>query len=109
MTLFYSENLQAWEHGAKILIIAGEDDRQIHPKWHTFFCGSVPQKFKSNVELHCYPGAGHLIEPPYSPHTRAITPGRKRMSSIDFIPEQFHGINHKLKDLFVNKTCNEYL
>lgn len=82
--------MPAWEHGAKILIIVGEDDKQVNPKWHTFFCDSVPQKFKSNVEMHRYPGAGHLIEPPYSPHTRAVTPGRKRMASIKFMPEKFH-------------------
>ncbi|XP_045195337.2 bile acid-CoA:amino acid N-acyltransferase-like isoform X2 [Mercenaria mercenaria] len=80
----------AWQHGAKILVIVGEDDKQVHPKWHTFYYESCPSQFKANIKVHRYPGAGHMIEPPYAPHTRAVTPGRKRMRTINFVPEKFH-------------------
>ncbi|XP_053398261.1 bile acid-CoA:amino acid N-acyltransferase-like [Mercenaria mercenaria] len=80
----------AWQHGAKILVIVGEDDKQVHPKWHTFFYEQCPSQFKQNIHIHRYPGAGHMIEPPYSPHSRVVTPGRKRMKSINFISEKFY-------------------
>jgi hypothetical protein len=45
--------------------------------------------------MYRYPGAGHMIEPPFAPHPRAVTPGRKRMQSINFVPEKFHGMYSK--------------
>ncbi|XP_060594045.1 bile acid-CoA:amino acid N-acyltransferase-like isoform X1 [Ruditapes philippinarum] len=82
--------IPAWQHGAKILTIIGEDDKQVHPKWHSFFYEKCPPKFKENITMYRYPGAGHMIEPPFAPHPRAVTPGRKRMQSINFVPEKFH-------------------
>ncbi|XP_045195331.2 bile acid-CoA:amino acid N-acyltransferase-like isoform X2 [Mercenaria mercenaria] len=80
----------AWQHGAKILVIVAEDDKQVHPKCHTLYYESCPPQFKENIRIFRYPGAGHMIEPPYSPHYRAVTPGRKRLRTINFIPEKFH-------------------
>ena len=84
---------QAWQHGAKVLQISGEDDKQVHPKWHHHYKQNWPVEWKSNFELVTYPGAGHLIEPPYTPLCRAVNGGRKRMSTIDFIPPEFYGLS----------------
>ncbi|XP_053395998.1 acyl-coenzyme A amino acid N-acyltransferase 2-like [Mercenaria mercenaria] len=80
----------AWQHGAKILVIAGEDDQQMHPKWYTFYYDSCPPQFKANVKVYRYPGAGHMIEPPYIPNTRGVSPGRNRLRTVDFVPEKFY-------------------
>ncbi|XP_052810040.1 peroxisomal succinyl-coenzyme A thioesterase-like isoform X1 [Mya arenaria] len=79
----------AWQHGAKILVVVGEDDKQVHPKWHTFFQDNIPAQFKDNLQVIRYPDTGHLIEPPHMPFIRAIEPGRKRMMTLDFMPEEF--------------------
>ena len=85
--------MQAWEHGAKVLIIAGEDDQQVDPRFHELYVKNWPSEWKHNVQLIKYPGAGHLLEPPYMPHIRSSAPGRKRMATIQFVPEKFHGIS----------------
>ncbi|XP_060579565.1 bile acid-CoA:amino acid N-acyltransferase-like isoform X2 [Ruditapes philippinarum] len=90
---FYLEEkkfpVEAWRHGAKILVIAGEDDKQIDPKTQTYFYELCPNEFKHLVEVYRYPGAGHLIEPPFSPHARATNPGRKRMATSEAVPKQY--------------------
>lgn len=87
----YLKFMQAWKHGAKILIIVGEDDKQVHPKWHSYFYDKCPEVYKSNVQMYRYLGAGHMIEPPYTPHIRSIDPGKKRLQTIFFIPEKYYG------------------
>ena len=76
-----------------MLCIVGDDDKQVHPKWQFYYKDHWPEEYKDNLEFHSYPGAGHLIEPPYSPHVRAVRPSKERIQSIDFLPQQFHG-NH---------------
>ena len=83
--------LQAWQHGAKVLIIVGEDDKQVHPKWHFFYQDHWPAALKDRLELHAYVGAGHLIEPPYSPHCRSVRPSKERIASVDFIGPEYQG------------------
>ncbi|KAM5299926.1 bile acid-CoA:amino acid N-acyltransferase-like [Ctenodactylus gundi] len=54
------------------LFIVGEDDRNINSKVHA--ANAIEQlrrNGKNNWTLLSYPGAGHLIEPPYSPLCRA--------------------------------------
>ena len=74
-----------------MLTIVGEDDKQVHPKWHFFSLDNWPNEFKNNLEVHAYPGAGHLIEPPYAPYTRAVKVSKAKMETIDFLTEKFHG------------------
>ncbi|XP_052808953.1 bile acid-CoA:amino acid N-acyltransferase-like [Mya arenaria] len=90
--IFDSDNavcVPAWQHGAKILVVVGEDDKQVHPKWHTYFQDNIPVQFKDNLQVIRYPDTGHLIEPPHMPFIRAIDAGGKRMLTINFIPKQF--------------------
>ena len=61
-----------------MLNISGLDDLQINPKYAQYFYDHWPEALKDNVSLVKYPGAGHLIEPPYSPLCRVVHPGRKR-------------------------------
>lgn len=82
--------IPAWQNGAKVLYIVAEDDKQVHPKWHHFSVENCPPEFRQNVEMHSYPGAGHLIELPYSPHCRSVTSGRRRMETVHFIPHEYH-------------------
>ena len=84
---------QAWQHGAKILFIVGEDDAQVHPKMHHFCRENWPSGFKQNFEMNSYAGTGHLIEPPYSPHCKVVNPTKRRIASVNIIPDKYHGIN----------------
>lgn len=63
----------------------------MNPIWHSRFVQHCPAEYRENIEMHSYPGAGHLIEPPYMPHIRAVEPGSKRMKTLDFMPEKYHG------------------
>ncbi|XP_046559280.1 acyl-coenzyme A thioesterase 2, mitochondrial-like [Haliotis rubra] len=62
-----NEIIPAWTNNAKILYLCGEDD----DLWRTDFANTVietcPGEKKKNIELIIYPGAGHEIEPPYTP------------------------------------------
>ncbi|KAK6182152.1 hypothetical protein SNE40_009899 [Patella caerulea] len=59
--------IPVWKSQAKILIIAGEDDHQINPNSHDEFYTHCPDDKKHQIIIKKYPGAGHLIEPPYTP------------------------------------------
>lgn len=52
---------------AKFLFFSGQDDRN----WPSErFCREVVERLQQSgrhVEFYCYPGAGHLLEPPYLP------------------------------------------
>ncbi|XP_058018010.1 peroxisomal succinyl-coenzyme A thioesterase-like [Ahaetulla prasina] len=52
---------------SKYLFICGQDDKN----WKSqMFCQGAVSRLQQNgchVEFYCYPGAGHLLEPPYMP------------------------------------------
>ncbi|XP_007437768.1 acyl-coenzyme A thioesterase 1-like [Python bivittatus] len=52
---------------SKFLFISGQDDRN----WKSqMFCQEAVSRLQQSgrhVEFYCYPGAGHLLEPPYMP------------------------------------------
>ncbi|XP_063145976.1 acyl-coenzyme A thioesterase 1-like [Candoia aspera] len=52
---------------SKFLFISGQDDRN----WKSqMFCQEAVNRLQQSgrhVEFYCYPGAGHLLEPPYMP------------------------------------------
>ncbi|XP_054828081.1 acyl-coenzyme A thioesterase 1-like [Eublepharis macularius] len=52
---------------SKFLFLSGQDDRN----WQSErYCQEAVQRLQQNgrhVEFYCYPGAGHLLEPPYLP------------------------------------------
>ncbi|KAK2120074.1 hypothetical protein P7K49_001460 [Saguinus oedipus] len=51
-----------------LLFIVGEDDKNLNSKAHAEQAiGQLRRHGKNNWTLLSYPGAGHLIEPPYSP------------------------------------------
>ncbi|KAL3882106.1 hypothetical protein ACJMK2_028477 [Sinanodonta woodiana] len=64
--------IPAWHHGSKILVLIGEDDLMSSPHWHAEYFEACPAEFRSNIEMVRYPGAGHLIEQPYTPLNRLI-------------------------------------
>nr|XP_056707302.1 acyl-coenzyme A thioesterase 1-like [Euleptes europaea] len=55
---------------SKFLFLSGQDDRN----WQSErYCQEAVQHLQQNgrhVEFYCYPGAGHLLEPPYLPLCR---------------------------------------
>ena len=53
-----------------MLLIAGEDDMALNCKIMSSLQECYPSNRKHLCELHVYPGAGHLIEPPYAPLAR---------------------------------------
>ncbi|KAL5008828.1 hypothetical protein ScPMuIL_014409 [Solemya velum] len=59
---------EAWRGDAKILSILGEDDQSMNIGLHQRLWNTIPADKKANMEMVTYPGAGHLIEPPYTPH-----------------------------------------
>ncbi|KAK2166641.1 hypothetical protein LSH36_37g11003, partial [Paralvinella palmiformis] len=50
------------------LLIHAGDDQQLPPTLTERLCKRFRDHHKSNYRLLVYPGAGHLLEPPYSPH-----------------------------------------
>ncbi|XP_072195145.1 acyl-coenzyme A thioesterase 5-like [Excalfactoria chinensis] len=53
---------------AHLLLIAGQDDRIVNSKHHaTEACKYLQARGKENVQILIYPGAGHCIDPPFSP------------------------------------------
>ncbi|XP_021340970.1 bile acid-CoA:amino acid N-acyltransferase-like isoform X1 [Mizuhopecten yessoensis] len=66
-----SKFFKVWESDVKILSIIGSDDMNVHPDLHQLQVGCFPAHKQNNIELVVYEGAGHLIEPPFSPHCRA--------------------------------------
>ena len=55
----------------EFLAIHGEDDRCVSPIAAKEFPRRLEAHGKHNYKVLLYPGAGHLIEPPYSPHAYA--------------------------------------
>ena len=66
---------KGWQNGAKILYLNGEDDQCVNPRYSTMFQRKIPFEFQENVSSVIYPGAGHLIDPPYCPMCRYATKG----------------------------------
>lgn len=62
--------LPIWEKDVHVLLIGGQDDLALKTKFlpNTYDC--YPADRKHLCELRMYPGAGHLIEPPYAPLSR---------------------------------------
>lgn len=65
----YSQNILPVENAqGKILFIVGESDECLDSKLHAQRAMDQLQRHgKSSGRMLAYPGAGHLIEPPYSP------------------------------------------
>lgn len=66
-----SFTVKVWNGDAKILAIVGEDDQCLEPSIHQRLLDRMPANKKTNMEIVKYPGAGHIIEPPYSPLYKA--------------------------------------
>ncbi|XP_021371263.1 acyl-coenzyme A amino acid N-acyltransferase 1-like [Mizuhopecten yessoensis] len=62
---------KVWESDVKILSICGGDDLNLPPDLHQLQVNCFPVNKRDDIELVKYKGAGHLIEPPFSPHCRA--------------------------------------
>ncbi|XP_060065080.1 acyl-coenzyme A amino acid N-acyltransferase 1-like [Ylistrum balloti] len=63
--------IKVWESDVKILSICGSDDLNLHPDLQQLRVDCFPPDKRDNIELVTYKGAGHLIEPPFTPHCRA--------------------------------------
>ncbi|XP_033734777.1 bile acid-CoA:amino acid N-acyltransferase-like [Pecten maximus] len=66
-----SKFFKVWESDVKILNICGGDDMNVHPDLQQLQVKCFPAHKRDNIELLVYQGAGHLIDPPFSPHCRA--------------------------------------
>jgi len=63
------------------LLIHGVDDQTIDISNATRLIARLNTHDKANYEAHLYSGAGHIIEPPYSPAcSKAFHPGYKRLN-----------------------------
>ena len=68
--VFFYVQLERAEN-AHFLFVCGEDDQSVSPDCSRLLMDRLRQHGKTNYELLLYPGTGHLIEPPYSPHCYA--------------------------------------
>ncbi|KAK7480356.1 hypothetical protein BaRGS_00028403 [Batillaria attramentaria] len=63
-----SDLLPVWETSVHLLLLMSDDDQLNDPKWAEHFQTMYPEDKRHLIELVRYPGAGHLLEPPYAPH-----------------------------------------
>ncbi|OWF36219.1 acyl-coenzyme A amino acid N-acyltransferase 1-like [Mizuhopecten yessoensis] len=61
---------ELWKTDVKLLSICSGDDCTVPPELQQLQYDSYPANKKQNIELVVYHGAGHLVEPPYSPFCR---------------------------------------
>ena len=59
--------LQIWNNDAKILALVGLDDKLNPWQCNQLMKDNLPPEKKANFRIVTYEGAGHLIEPPYTP------------------------------------------
>ncbi|XP_062973751.1 acyl-coenzyme A thioesterase 1-like [Elgaria multicarinata webbii] len=52
---------------SKFLFLSGQDDRNWQSELYCQEAVRCLQQNRRHVEFYCYPGAGHLLEPPYLP------------------------------------------
>ncbi|XP_046567120.1 acyl-coenzyme A amino acid N-acyltransferase 1-like isoform X2 [Haliotis rubra] len=62
--------LPIWRYGAKLLHLVSEDDKVVFVSSYRHLMAKVPQDKAHNIQTVFYPGAGHLLEPPYAPLCR---------------------------------------
>lgn len=62
---------ELWKTDAKLLNICSGDDCTVPAELQQFQYDNYPEDKKQNMELVVYHGAGHLVEPPYSPLCRS--------------------------------------
>ncbi|KAL5008038.1 hypothetical protein ScPMuIL_013619 [Solemya velum] len=63
--------IPVWESDTNYLLIAGEDDHCYPPSAPDTLYDAMPDNRKRQLDVVHYAGAGHLIEPPFSPYCRA--------------------------------------
>ncbi|XP_076464422.1 bile acid-CoA:amino acid N-acyltransferase-like isoform X2 [Babylonia areolata] len=63
--------IPVWESSAHILMMVSDDDHQLHSELADKYHSAFPEDRRHLMEVVHYPGAGHLLEPPYTPHCRA--------------------------------------
>ena len=60
--------LKVWNNDAKILNILSEDDQCSPKECIRLMEQHFPREKADNFRIAAYPDAGHLVEPPYTPH-----------------------------------------
>ncbi|XP_046372726.2 acyl-coenzyme A amino acid N-acyltransferase 1-like [Haliotis rufescens] len=66
----HSDVLPMWRQGAKILHLVSEDDQVLPSSAYRSLMQKIPGDKKHNIQSVFYPGAGHLLEPPFAPLCR---------------------------------------
>ena len=61
---------QVWERDVHVLTLVSDDDSQMNPSVADTYYNMYPEDRRHLMEVIHYPGAGHLLEPPYTPHCR---------------------------------------
>ncbi|PVD25472.1 hypothetical protein C0Q70_13128 [Pomacea canaliculata] len=60
--------IPVWKSEAHILCLCGDDDGQLQTQWLLDLKDCYPEDKQHKINVVVYPGTGHLLEPPYSPH-----------------------------------------
>jgi dienelactone hydrolase len=66
-----SKIIPIWNRDVRVLIICGSDDQCLSPEYQFRLREAAPPDKRSNIRVLQYTGAGHQIEPPYSPLKRS--------------------------------------
>ncbi|KAK7477483.1 hypothetical protein BaRGS_00031307 [Batillaria attramentaria] len=62
--------IPVWESSTRVLLLISGDDEQIQPEFGDMLYDMYPEDKRHLIEVVHYPGAGHLLEPPYTPYCR---------------------------------------
>jgi hypothetical protein len=60
-----------WKSDAHILCLVSDDDGMNHPRWSDELQALYPKERRHLLTVQHFTGAGHLLEPPYTPHCYA--------------------------------------
>ncbi|XP_070184455.1 acyl-coenzyme A thioesterase 2, mitochondrial-like [Littorina saxatilis] len=68
----YTEDvfIPIWESSTRVLALISDDDGQVPPQLGDKLQAMYPEERRHLIEVVHYPGAGHLLEPSYTPHCR---------------------------------------
>ncbi|XP_025104456.1 bile acid-CoA:amino acid N-acyltransferase-like [Pomacea canaliculata] len=60
--------IPVWKSETHILCLCGDDDGHSRSQWLLDLKDCYPEDKQHKINVVVYPGAGHLLEPPYTPH-----------------------------------------
>ncbi|GFN86706.1 acyl-CoA amino acid n-acyltransferase 1 [Plakobranchus ocellatus] len=107
------EIIPVWQGNAKYLLLESQDDYQTKPNSHQDLLTACPAQKQKDIQVVQYPGAGHLLDPPYTPLCRSslnkgIEESRKKGLELNSKKTEVMVISRKQEsrkcDIFINEV-----